>query len=62
MSRMYYTKVNFPRKKWYSGFDNFNFFLYEDSREIYKFTDLEKFLNCYVVDKKIPLTYAFVIF
>ena len=34
MSRLYYTKVNFPNKEYYSSLDNFNFFLCEDSPEI----------------------------
>ena len=37
-------KVTFPQKEQYSSFDNFKFFLCEDSREIYKFTDLAKLL------------------
>ena len=34
----------FPHKEQYSSFDNFNFVPSEDSREIYKFTDLAKLL------------------
>ena len=38
-------KFTFPHKKQYSGFDNFRFFLCEDSYEIQKFTDLAKLLT-----------------
>ena len=34
-----------PHRKQYSNFDNFSFFLCEDSREIQKFTDLAKLLT-----------------
>ena len=54
--------LTFPHKKWYLSFDNFNFLFCEDSREIYKFTDLAILLTSYVVNEKIPLTYAFVFF
>ena len=50
MSRMYYTKGNFSTKGADSSFDNFKFFLCEDSREIYKFTDLAKLLLLMQID------------
>ena len=37
-------KVTFPQKEQYSSFDNFKFFLCEESSEIRKFTDLAKLL------------------
>ena len=37
-------KVTFPQKEQYSSFDNFKFFLFEESSEIRKFTDLAKLL------------------
>ena len=50
MSRNIILKLTFPQKEQFSSFDNFNFFLFEDSREIQKFTDLAKLLILKQID------------